>query len=318
MNRKLLLSLSLILLIGTTYAQQSTDSSAASVATKAASIADSVTKASPDPAPKRWVFSGVTGINASQTSLTNWSAGGENTVAGNAYLNIAAKYKNKSWHWDNILNTEFGLTYTASNKWQKSVDKFELTSLVGYQLSKHWYTSARANFLTQYTKGYKDAGRPKEDYISNLLSPAYLNLALGAEYKPWSVLSIFLSPLASKFTFVADDMLSNAGSFGVQPGKHMLAEIGVSIVGSFKMEVYKNIGVDSKLSLFTAYTHDFGNIDVAWDLMITMRVNKHITANITTNLVYDDDVKTKDALGNTRGAKVQFKELIGVGIAYNF
>ena len=34
----------------------------------------------------KWVLKGVTGLNLSQTAMSNWSAGGENSVAGNAYL----------------------------------------------------------------------------------------------------------------------------------------------------------------------------------------------------------------------------------------
>ena len=35
----------------------------------------------------KYVLKGVSGLNLSQTAMTNWSAGGENSVAGNAYLN---------------------------------------------------------------------------------------------------------------------------------------------------------------------------------------------------------------------------------------
>ena len=34
-----------------------------------------------------WVLKGVTGLNMSQTAMANWSAGGENSIAGNASLN---------------------------------------------------------------------------------------------------------------------------------------------------------------------------------------------------------------------------------------
>ena len=33
-----------------------------------------------------WVLKGVTGLNMSQTAMANWSAGGENSIAGNAYF----------------------------------------------------------------------------------------------------------------------------------------------------------------------------------------------------------------------------------------
>ena len=40
-----------------------------------------------------WKLSGITGANTAQTALVNWSAGGENSVAWNVYLNATANYK---------------------------------------------------------------------------------------------------------------------------------------------------------------------------------------------------------------------------------
>ena len=90
-----------------------------------------------DAPQKDWTIKGVTGLNASQTSLTNWAAGGENTVAGNLYLNIDANYLKGKWSWDNGLRTDFGLTYTTANKWNKSVDKIELFTKGGYEIGRN-------------------------------------------------------------------------------------------------------------------------------------------------------------------------------------
>lgn len=42
-----------------------------------------------------WVLKGVTGLNMSQTAMANWSAGGENSIAGNAYLNASLTQERK-------------------------------------------------------------------------------------------------------------------------------------------------------------------------------------------------------------------------------
>ena len=47
----------------------------------------------------KWVLKGVTGLNLSQTAMSNWSAGGENSVAGNAYLNGTLTHKSGDWLW---------------------------------------------------------------------------------------------------------------------------------------------------------------------------------------------------------------------------
>lgn len=270
-----------------------------------------------------WKISGVSGLNLSQTSLTNWAAGGENSVAWNLYLNASANYKKDSWSWDNALITDFGKTFTTSNKWLKSIDKLNFSTKIGRSLSKHWSVSALGDFLTQFARGYAAENNPniagnKDKYISTILAPGYLTLAVGADYKPNDDFSLLLAPVTGKMTFVLDNRLSTAGAFGVKPGNKTLAEIGALAVANYKRKLAENINLVTKLTLFTPYNESFGNIDVNWDMMIAFKINKFLTTTLTTNLVYDDDIKTVDSHGNQRGAKVQFREVLGLGLAYSF
>ena len=270
-----------------------------------------------------WKISGVSGLNLSQTSLTNWAAGGENSVAWNLYLNASANYKKDSWSWDNALITDFGKTFTTSNKWLKSIDKLNLSTKIGRSLSKHWSVSALGDFLTQFARGYAAENNPniagnKDKYISTILAPGYLTLAVGADYKPNDDFSLLLAPATGKMTFVLDNRLSTAGAFGVKPGNKTLAEIGALAVANYKRKLAENINLVTKLTLFTPYNESFGNIDINWDMMIAFKINKFLTTTLTTNLVYDDDIKTVDLQGNKRGAKVQFREVLGLGLAYSF
>lgn len=270
-----------------------------------------------------WKISGVSGLNLSQTSLTNWAAGGENSVAWNLYLNASANYKKDSWSWDNALITDFGKTFTTSNKWLKSIDKLNFSTKIGRSLSKHWSVSALGDFLTQFARGYAAENNPniagnKDKYISTILAPGYLTLAVGADYKPNDDFSLLLAPVTGKMTFVLDNRLSTAGAFGVKPGNKTLAEIGALAVANYKRKLAENINLVTKLTLFTPYNESFGNIDVNWDMMIAFKINKFLTTTLTTNLVYDDDIKTVDLQGNKHGAKVQFREVLGLGLAYSF
>lgn len=270
-----------------------------------------------------WKISGVSGLNLSQTSLTNWAAGGENSVAWNLYLNASANYKKDNWSWDNALITDFGKTFTTSNKWLKSIDKLNFSTKIGRSLSKHWSVSALGDFLTQFARGYAAENNPniagnKDKYISTILAPGYLTLAVGADYKPNDDFSLLLAPVTGKMTFVLDNRLSTAGAFGVKPGNKTLAEIGALAVANYKRKLAENINLVTKLTLFIPYNESFGNIDVNWDMMIAFKINKFLTTTLTTNLVYDDDIKTVDLQGNKRGAKVQFREVLGLGLAYSF
>ena len=51
--------------------------------------------------------------------------------------------------------------------------------------------------------------------------------------------------------------------------------------------------------------------------LIAMKVNKYISATVSTQLLYDHDIQILDSDGNT-GPRTQFKEVIGVGISYKF
>lgn len=265
-----------------------------------------------------WTLKNVAGANLSQTSLSNWSAGGENSVAWHIYFNGLANYKKDRWSWDNGLNVDFGQTYTSTDKWQKSLDKLNINSKVGYALAKHWNAAFLADFLTQFAPGYKSVADKRNGVapISKFMSPGYLSLALGADYKPSDNFSLLLSPLSGKLTFVLDKELSNAGAYGVRPGKHLLAELGASIVANYTTNITSNVNLITKLSLFSAYNHDFGNIDVNWDMTLAFKVNKYISANFTTNLVYDDDIKTlKD--GSLK-PQIQLRQIFGLGLSYTF
>lgn len=55
-----------------------------------------------------------------------------------------------------------------------------------------------------------------------------------------------------------------------------------------------------------------------WDVLINMKINKYLNATLNTMLKYDNDVKTINDEGEKRDAKVQFKDILGIGVAYNF
>jgi hypothetical protein len=167
--------------------------------------------------------------------------------------------------------------------------------------------------------------------ISDLFSPAYLLVALGLDYKPNNYFSAFLAPLTAKITFVNDQVLSDAGAFGVNPGEKTRSEVGgylraIYTKNDFKGEFLKNISFTTKIDLFSNYNNNPQNIDVNWETLIAMKVNKYISVNLITQLIYDDDIKVPvDRNDNgtietdeAPGSRTQFKEILGVGLSYKF
>jgi len=263
-----------------------------------------------------WELKGVTGLNMSQTAMANWSAGGENSIAGNAYLNASLTHKKGNWLWVTNMVLDYGLSKTKSQGMRKSSDKIGLSTQLGYSTDNVWFYTLMGDLNTQFAKGYDYPD--KEHQISNFFAPAYSNIALGMEWRPKSNYSLLLSPVSTKMTFVTDDYLSDLGTFGVDPGDHFKIEGGAFVKARAELPVMENVNLITTADFFTPYSKDFGNIDVNWDVLISMKINKVLSATINTTLKYDNDVKTFDDNGVKKGAKVQFKEVLGIGLAYNF
>ena len=263
-----------------------------------------------------WVLKGVTGLNMSQTAMANWSAGGENSIAGNAYLNASLTHKKGNWLWVTNMVLDYGLSKTKSQGMRKSSDQIGLSTQLGYSTDNVWFYTLMGDLNTQFAKGYDYPD--KEHQISNFFAPAYSNIALGMEWRPKSNYSLLLSPVSTKMTFVTDDYLSDLGAFGVDPGDHFKIEGGAFVKARAELPVMENVNLITTADFFTPYSKDFGNIDVNWDVLISMKINKVLSATINTTLKYDNDVKTFDDNGVKKGAKVQFKEVLGIGLAYNF
>lgn len=270
-----------------------------------------------------WKKGGIVSINLAQTSLTNWAAGGQKSVAINGIFSRFTNFKSEKFNWDNSLDIGYGLLKQGDQGYRKTDDKIDFLSKYGRQAFKNVFYAALVNFKTQMQPGYKYEGEEKTK-ISNLFSPAYLLAALGLDYKPNAYFSAFVAPLTAKFTFVTDEDLSDIGAFGVIPGKKSRSEIGgyvraIYSKADFRNEFMKNVAFTTKIDLFSNYANNPQNIDVSWETLIGMKVNKYISVSFNTHLLYDDDVKIQvPDEEKSVGSLVQFKEIFGVGFSYKF
>ena len=263
-----------------------------------------------------WTHSGLTGINFSQTSFSNWSEGGENSMAGNVYFNGSLNYKEGKNAWDNDLSANYGLNYTDATDWRKNIDNLNLSSKFGRQITEKLYYAALFDFKTQMGYGY-DYSAEERQLISKFLTPGYLNLSVGLDYKPNEHISAYYSPVAGKMTLTNDTLFSTR--YGVDAGKKTRFELGSSFKGTVNYSLLEDkLTLKSTLDLFTAYDDSFGNIDVNWDVLVGLNVTSLLTITFQSTLKYDDDIKFFDADGGIHGSRVQFKEILGVGLSYKF
>lgn len=278
-----------------------------------------------------WKKGCVIGATVAQTSLTNWAAGGQSSYAINGVFSTFANYKKGKNAWDNSLDIGYGILNQEDVKYTKKTDdKIDVLSKYGREVRKSLYFAGLLNFKTQMATGYNYPTDSTRTKISNLLAPAYLVGALGIDYKPNPHLSVFAAPITTKFTFVNDTTLSNAGAFGVDKGDKMKSEFGgyirlIYTKNDFTSEILKNVSFTTKLDLFSNYAENPQNIVVNWETLIAFKINKYININISTHLIYDDKIKIgKDSNDDgkieesEKKPRIQFKELFGAGISFKF
>ena len=92
---------------------------------------------------------------------------------------------------------------------------------------------------------------------------------------------------------------------------------------TYNIEIMENVSFGTKIDLFSNYLKKPQNIDVNWETLLNMQANNFVTATISTNLIYDDDIKIEvdtnnDGIIDHRGPRIQFKEVLSVGLTVKF
>lgn len=269
-----------------------------------------------------WTRSALIGLNLTQTSLTNWAAGGQNSLAGNGLLSLTGTYKSGRGMWENTLDIGYGGIKQGKNApWWKTDDKIDFTSKYGRNLAGNWYLAALINFKTQLVPGFN---YPNDTIkISDFLAPGYLIAGLGMNYAPDTNFTIFIAPLTGKVTLINDQKLADAGAFGVTPGEKIRTEFGSYIRFLYRKSIMENILFLSKLDMFSNYLNNPENIDINWEVLLGMKINKFFSATVSTQLIYDNDIDiavdtNDDGVKDKAGPRTQFKEILAVGFSYQF
>lgn len=284
----------------------------------------------------QWIYENKAAFLINEAVFINWNAGGTNSISGILDLKSNINYKDKFFVWNNDAHLRYGINAQEKREARKTDDLFEVNSNLGYHAddNSNWYYMARFNYRTQLTNGYNYPNTDKP--ISRFMAPGYVFFGGGLEYgRNMEELSFYFSPLTLKGTFVLDENLANAGSFGVKPaeydddgnvlvpGEQFRKEFGVLLTHSYEMKLAENIFVKNQVSFYSDYLNRFGNIDVDWSLDFNFKVNSFVKATFGSHLRYDDDVKTKEPSEiegefTESGAKVQWKQFLGIGVAFDF
>ena len=283
-----------------------------------------------------WTEKNTFGVNLSEVAFVNWNSGGNNSVSALFYSNFERNFEKDLTIWKNSATLRYGINAQEGREIRKTEDEIRLNSSFGFRKdsTSNWYYSGKFSFNSQFSNGYKYPDT--EVAISRFMAPGYTFLGAGTEFShPEEDLTVYLSPITFKSTFVLDQRLANEGMFGVEPartdelgnileeGENVRTEFGFLVTSGFSKEMWENIDVNNQLSLYSDYLNKFGNIDVDWQMTVNMKVNEFVKANVGSHIRYDDDVKFKedtngDGKLETSGPRIQLKQMLGVGVVYEF
>jgi len=287
--------------------------------------------------PSFWTRINKLGLNLSEVAFVNWNAGGDNSVSALGNASFARNYKFRYIQWDNELRFRYGINVQEGQQIRKTDDLIRFSTTFGYRRDtiSNWYYSVKANFNTQFSNGFKYPDRTTP--ISRFMAPGYSFLGAGTSYITKDQrFNLYISPVTQKATFVLDQDLADRGAFGVQKavfdadgnliqqGKNVFLEFGFLVNNTWEAQLYKNMGLKHRLTMYTDYLRRFGNVDFDWELNVNLKVNEYIVTTIGTHIIYDDDILFDEQISDTGMVinagepRIQFKQLLGVGVSYDF
>lgn len=297
-----------------------------------------------EPAESHWKLSGNASLQMTQGYVSgNWYKGGESNLALLASGQFDANYKRGGFAWDNKLEGKLGFMTTPSDEYHSYMTNHDLlkwSTKFGWEASKHWYYTVQGIGQTQFCPGYKSNTQGE---MSKFFSPAYLNVAIGMDYKKETEnfkITAFVGPLAYNLKFVGDP-LRNDGSnlgpddqqhpalkgkidgtqFGLKFGQFNTYDYGASAKVNTVWKICKYVKWESVATYYSPLygwgkKHAKGYTEIQWENTFDMPLNKYFSTKLYTCLRFDDSVGPEN-----KGAGwdyFQFSELLSFGISYNW
>lgn len=266
---------------------------------------------------KKWKKSGNAVFLVNQSSFSNWTSGGQSSISGTLKVDYNYNYSDNGWAWDTKIFSNFGLNKISGSEFlKKTDDRIEVNSVLGKKFNNDvigkWSYSSFFNFQTQFAKGYrfgKDSnGNSNRTEKSRFFSPATLQLGVGLYWKKSKDFWINVAPMTGKLIlvnrFFTETLNENETYFGVKKGGNSRFELGASVRAYYKSEIFKNINLENRLSLYSDYLDRPQNVDFDCTFNFVMKVNQYISTNLIFQFVYDDnEIK-----------RVQVREVLGLGL----
>lgn len=266
---------------------------------------------------RHWSISGQNALTLNQASFSNWAAGGSNNIGWIAAVSYNFTYEDEKNLWENIIILGYGQSKTQGLSIRKTQDVINFSTNYGRKFSKHWFLSAGAGIISQFSAGYdydnknpikSDVYHTEGKRISLFMAPGYLNLGIGVTYKPSPNFSFNLYPSNARFTFVLEPSLQYAGNFGLSnDGDFMLFQLGMLANIYYKQKIMENTYFTNNFSAFSNYLENPERMVINYLGTLDFKVNKVISASVVANVIYD----------HNQIRKTQLRQTLGIGFTFN-
>lgn len=266
-------------------------------------------------------FSG--GVNFNQASFSNWSGGGVNSIAVGGVIAARALYEKGKASWDNTADLQLGYVTQLGNT-RKAADQIIIISVLGHQIAPKWDLFISGTFNTFFAAGYRYDKLPSDQTslrVSNFFAPAQLTFAAGLAYKPTDWFALRLSPIAPRFTFLADQSVRvrqdaitgnyvpdpTQKAYGVDPGKSSRTEwLAFQLQAVLNKNLSENVSLNARYQIFTEYSH-LDNINHRLDLILTAKVSRYLNTTFGLIALYNKDFSSS----------LQIQQTLAIGLSYN-
>ncbi|MCS6790088.1 MAG: DUF3078 domain-containing protein [Bacteroidia bacterium] len=260
---------------------------------------------------KPWKIEGLLGLQAAQTALSNWRAGGQNQMSLGSQQHLALTREGPIHALLLDYSGQYGvLRVVPQRTWRKTQDFLLIVAQYKRILSPRWALSVISDGRTQWAPTYDYAGdstvRPAK---SAFLAPLYAQFSVGVTYKVLEDWKLTFSPLSGRVTYVRLSHLADAGAFGLkpaqrdpngtilQPARKTLWEVGARLTSRLSLNPTLTFSISHFLDLFYSYDTRLRSPIALSQLQASYKFHTWLALSLSQQTIYDPRVgRGKDAL----------------------
>lgn len=251
-----------------------------------------------------WVPKGVVGLNLSQVAFSNWSQGGDNSLAYSLFGEFGAVYYSPTWKWDNYLKVSFGQNKLGNQAARITDNELYFESVLSYDVGWAIKPFAANLVRTVIANGY-DYTETGKIQNSAFFDPGYVTQTVGFIYdKPAG----FKTRLGVGFQETFTSKFDSLYNFDPETGevKSFRFATGIESVTDYEVVLDQNLKYVTKLRLF-GRLEDLSWWDVRWDNTITAKITSYLNVNLNVLVVYE----------KLQSPKTQLKQALHLGFTYS-